>query len=128
MPVGTRGTGTWKIGIEDPLNPRAVLMMLTLKDEAMSTSGLYRARRLAAGKPVAHILNPKTGYPVEPTIEMACTLYPRCFGADGRSTMMIASGLNAAQKLAESEGLSVMLVDPKGKVWKSSWWEKTKGK
>ncbi len=120
--------GTWKIGIEHPLNPRAVLMTLTLKDEAMSTSGLYRARRLVAGKPVSHILNPKTGYPVDPTIEMACTLYPRCFGADGRSTMMIASGMETAQKLAESEGLAVMLVDPKGKVWKSTWWEKAKGK
>jgi thiamine biosynthesis lipoprotein ApbE len=34
--------------------------------------------------------------------------------------MMIASGWEAAQKLAESEGLAVMLVDGKGKIWKST--------
>ncbi len=113
-------SGSWRIGIEDPLNPRRTLMTVSLRDEALSTSGLYRARKLAAGKPVSHILNPKTGYPVDPTVEMACTYYPRCFGADGRSTMMIASGWEAAQKLAESEGLAVMLVDGKGKIWKST--------
>jgi thiamine biosynthesis lipoprotein ApbE len=112
--------GAWKVGIEDPLNPRRTLTVVALRDEALSTSGLYRARKLAAGKPVSHILNPKTGYPVEPTVEMACTYYPRCFGADGRSTMMIASGWAEAQKLAESEGLAVMLVDPKGRIWKST--------
>ncbi len=112
--------GAWKIGIEDPLNLRHTLMAVMLREEALSTSGLYRARKLAAGKPVSHILNPKTGYPVDPTVEMACTYYPRCFGADGRSTMMIASGWDAAQKLAESEGLAVMLVDGKGKIWKST--------
>ncbi len=112
--------GSWQVGIEDPFNPRAMIEKPILKDMALSPSGLYRAKREAAGKSVSHILSPKTGQPVEPTIELCCVYDPSCFFADGWATALMASGWKDAQAIAEREHLAVLLVGPKGESWKSS--------
>jgi thiamine biosynthesis lipoprotein len=112
--------GSWQVGIEDPFNTRAIIAKPVLTDMALSPSGLYRAKRAAAGKSISHILSPKTGKPVEPTIELCCVYHASCFQSDGWSTALMAIGWKDAQALAEREGLAVMLVGPKGETWKSS--------
>ena len=111
--------GSWSVGIEDPFNPRLMLQTLLLTDRALSTSGLYRTKRLAAGKPVSHILSPKTGRPVEPTLEMVAVFHPSCFRADGWSTALMAAGFEEAKRIAQREQLDVLLVTPDKKVWRS---------
>jgi thiamine biosynthesis lipoprotein len=111
--------GSWQVGIEDPFNTRAIIAKPVLTDMALSPSGLYRAKRAAAGKSISHILSPKTGQPVEPTIELCCVYHASCFQSDGWSTALMAIGWKDAQALAEREGLAVMLVGPKGETWKS---------
>ncbi len=111
--------GTWRVGIEDPFNPRLMLQTMALTDRALSPSGLYRAKKLAAGKPVSHILSPKTGRPVEPTLELAVVLHDSCFQADGWSTALMAAGFEQAKAIALREKLDVILVTPDKKVWRS---------
>ena len=112
-------SGSWRVGIEDPFNPRLMLQTLLLTDRALSTSGLYRAKKLAAGKPVSHILSPKTGRPVAPTLEMAVVTHESCFQADGWSTALMAAGFEQAKQIALREQLDVILVTPDKKVWRS---------
>jgi len=112
-------SGSWRVGIEDPFNPRVMLQTMLLTDRALSTSGLYRAKKLAAGKPVSHILSPKTGRPVEPTLEMAVVYHESCFQADGWSTALMAAGFEQAKAIAQREKLDVILVTPDKKVWRS---------
>ena len=112
-------SGAWRVGIEDPFNPRLLLQTLTLTDQALSTSGLYRAKKLAAGKPISHILSPKTGRPVTPTLELAVVFHPSCFQADGWSTALMAAGFEQAKLIATREQLEVILVTPDKKVWRS---------
>ncbi|MEY3529268.1 MAG: Thiamine biosynthesis lipoprotein ApbE precursor [Verrucomicrobiota bacterium] len=111
--------GSWQVGIEDPFNPRVMIAKPVLKDMALSPSGLYRAKRQAEGKSIAHILSPKTGQPVEPTLELCCVYHASGLQADGWSTALMAAGWKDAQAIADREGLAVMLVGPKGEVWKS---------
>ena len=111
--------GSWRVGIEDPFNPRLMLQTMLLTDRALSPSGLYRAKKLAAGKPVSHILSPKTGRPVEPTLEMAVVTHDSCFQADGWSTALMAAGFEQAKQIAQREKLDVILVTPDKKVWRS---------
>ncbi len=111
--------GSWRVGIEDPFNPRVMLETVLLTDRALSTSGLYRAKKLAAGKPISHILSPKTGRPVEPTLEMAVVTHESCLQADGWSTALMAVGFEEAKRIALREKLDVMLVTPDKKVWRS---------
>ena len=111
--------GSWRVGIEDPFNPRVMLETVLLTDRALSTSGLYRAKKLAAGKPVSHILSPQTGRPVESTLEMAVVTHESCFQADGWSTALMAVGFEEAKRIALREKLDVILVTPDKKVWRS---------
>ena len=111
--------GRWQVGVEDPFNPRVMIAKPVLTDMALSPSGLYRAKRQAEGKSIAHILSPQTGQPVEPTIELCCVYHATGLQADGWSTALMASGWKDAQAIAEREGLAVMLVGPKGETWKS---------
>lgn len=111
--------GSWQVGIEDPFNPRVMIAKPVLKDMALSPSGLYRAKRQAEGKSIAHILSPKTGQPVEPTLELCCVTHASGLQADGWSTALMAAGWKDAQAIADREGLAVMLVGPKGETWKS---------
>jgi len=112
-------SGSWRVGIEDPFNPRVMLQTVLLTDRALSPSGLYRAKKIAAGKPVSHILSPKTGRPVEPTLEMVVVYHDSCFQADGWSTALMAAGFEEAKRIAQREQLDVMLVTPDKKVWRS---------
>lgn len=111
--------GSWRVGIEDPFNPRVMLQTMLLTDRALSPSGLYRAKRQAAGKPVSHIVSPKAGRPVEPTLELAVVFHENCFQADGWSTALMAAGFEQAKIIAQRENLDVILVTPDKKVWRS---------
>jgi thiamine biosynthesis lipoprotein len=110
--------GTWRVGLEDPFQPRMTMETVVLTDRAFSVSGLYRARKAAAGKPVSHILSPKIGEPVVPTLELAAVFHPSCAQADGWSTALMAVGFEQAKLLAERENLDVILVTPDKQVWR----------
>lgn len=110
--------GRWNVGIEDPFNPRMTMETATLADRALSVSGLHRARRLAAGQPVSHILSPLTGRPVEPTLELVAVFHAEGVQADGWSTALLAAGFAQAKAIAEREQLDVILVTPDKQVWR----------
>jgi len=110
--------GAWRVGLEDPFNPRLTMETVVLTDRALSVSGLYRARKAAAGKPVSHILSPRTGRPVEPALEMVAVFHADCLKADGWSTALMAAGFAQAKVIAEREKLDVILVTPDRQVWR----------
>lgn len=54
----------WEIWLKDPFNPKASLGKISLVSGAVATSGGYERYIEVDGKRYCHILNPKTGYPV----------------------------------------------------------------
>ena len=54
----------WKIGIQDPRTPSALMGILSLEDEAVVTSGDYNRTIQIAGKTYHHLLSSQTVYPV----------------------------------------------------------------
>ena len=108
--------GAWQVAIEDPSQEGRVLRKMTLRDSALATSGLYRARRKANGKEISHILSPQTGLPVEPTIELCSVAGPTCLEAKGWVTTLIASGLTKSKQMAAQLGLEVLWVERDGTV------------
>ena len=110
--------GTWRVGLEDPFQPRLTMETVVLTDRALGVSGLYRARKAAAGKPVSHLISPKTGEPIATTLELAAVFHRDCVQADGWSTALMAVGFEAAKLIAERENLEVILVTPYKQVWR----------
>jgi len=109
-----RARGAWKVALENPGKPERPLEVMTLRDSALATSGLARARRRLEGQEVSHIISPKTGRPVAPTIEACSVQHATCLEADGWATAVIASGLPQAEGLAKREGLAVWVLDAAG--------------
>jgi len=106
----------WRTGIADPLNRETVFAYLDLTDQAVVTSGDYESYIEIDGKRFSHILDPRTGYPVEelrsvtivcPDGELADAL------ATGISVMGISKGLALLNRL---EGIEGMLVDKDGRL------------
>ena len=55
----------WKIGIADPEKKEKHIGWLHLYNQAVATSGSYERFALINGEKYAHIIHPKTGYPVK---------------------------------------------------------------
>lgn len=54
----------WPVGVQNPREPGKVLASLPLVEGALATSGDYEKYMEIGGRRYSHILNPKTGYPV----------------------------------------------------------------
>lgn len=61
----------WEVTIKDPRQPSKVAETLSLKDEAISTSGNLEKFFWADGKIWGHILDPRTGYPATGTLSVS---------------------------------------------------------
>jgi len=88
------GQSAWPIEIEDPIK-RAKRRTLKLRDAALSTSGSYENYFVANGKRYSHILNPRTGQPVE-GIASCSVIAPTCMESDAWATALFVLGPETA--------------------------------
>jgi thiamine biosynthesis lipoprotein len=61
----------WPVDIRDPRNPRKVAASAFLKNMSISTSGSYEKSFWADGRTYCHILDPRTGYPVQGVLSVS---------------------------------------------------------
>jgi thiamine biosynthesis lipoprotein len=107
----------WTIGIEDPSKAEmgitsSMLTKVELDNRSISSSGNYRKFYIDdAGNRRAHILDPKTGFPVSHTMVSVSVLAPSATQADALATAFMAMGPDKAKILAESlPGVEAMFV------------------
>ncbi|WP_397381720.1 FAD:protein FMN transferase [Prosthecobacter sp.] len=101
--------GEWRVGIQTPAAPPGeAAQTLLLKDRAITTSGVYRQHFAADGKDYAHILDPRTGRPIEHKLASVSVIHPSASQADGFATAMLVLGPQAGRQLAEKLGLHVV--------------------
>lgn len=103
--------GSWKVAIEDPRDPSKPLRTFMLKDAALATSGLYRAKKQGAGESVHHLISPITGRPFATTTTLSAVSAPTALEADAWATVLLAVGVEAAIPLADRQQLTVLLYD-----------------
>lgn len=87
----------WRVGVERP-NPDAlpgedVAAVLELSDAAVATSGDYRNFFVDAdGRRYTHILDPRTGYPIDHRLASVSVVAGDCMTADGLATTLFVMG------------------------------------
>ncbi len=81
----------WRIGLQDPFGSRDALATLFVNHGGIATSGTYERYRELDGRRYSHIINPKTGWPVEgiPSITVASEA---CLVAGMYSTIAVLMG------------------------------------
>jgi len=120
MALGNHAGRPWRVGLDSPRG-RSLLATLELKDgEAIGTSGDYRRYYEIHGKRYAHIIDPRTGYPV-PGVRSVTVLVPKQAGAgalsDAASKPIFIEGLEGWREAAARMGISqAMLVDSEGVI------------
>ena len=89
----------WITGIENPLNPGNAAEILRLKHGALATSGdAYRYIEVD-GVRYGHIINPKTGWPVQSAPRSITVASATCTEAGILSTLGLLQGAHAEEFL-----------------------------
>lgn len=113
LTIGRKPDGSpWKIGIQDPESPRgAFVMIVSVEDKAIVTSGPYERFFEQDGTIYHHILDTATGYPVWNSIGSVSILAKDSFSADALSTAVFSMGLTKGMGLVESiEGVEAIII------------------
>lgn len=84
---------SWRIAIEKPTEKeREIYQVLHLTQGALATSGGYRHFHLIESKKYSHIIDPRTGYPVDHNLIAVTVIAERAIDADDLSTSLMVMG------------------------------------
>jgi thiamine biosynthesis lipoprotein len=96
-----RDNRAWGVGLDDPARSgEAVLGTFDLAAGALATSGDARRFVMHEGRRLGHILDPRTGWPVEGAPRAVTVLGRTCLEAGTLATLAMLQGPNAAAFLA----------------------------
>lgn len=115
------GGRPWKIGLQDPRAKDGVVGAVELRDASAVTSGTYERGFTCDGVRYHHILDPKTGFPVETDAAGATVIARRSIDAEGYSTTLVALGIEAGIAFARAHPAieRAYFVDAEGNVYAS---------
>jgi FAD:protein FMN transferase len=112
--LGPHPDGTpWTIHLRDPGRRDAVAATVSVRSGALATSGDYERYVEIAGRRYCHILDPRTGWPVE-GLSSVSALAASCMVAGSAATIAMLKGRTGADWLA-SLGLPHFWVDADGR-------------
>jgi thiamine biosynthesis lipoprotein len=93
----------WQVGVEHPGFIEKKTMVVSLYKGALATSGDAKRFLLHNGKRYSHILNAKTGWPIDNAPRSITVSAPQCIQAGLLATLAQMQGDNAEQFLLEQE-------------------------
>ena len=99
------GGGHFRIGIESPaknsFDEPLIQSIISLQDGAITTSGNYRKYKENGAKKISHLIDARTGYPVDNELISVTVWSPEAITADGYDNALMAMGLVKAKQFVE---------------------------
>ena len=117
--VGEKAPGQdWNIGIRDPETERGEpILSIPLKDTSVVTSGIYERYFEKDGKKYHHILDPRTGYPVNNELLSVTIIAPASMDADALSTSTFLLGTEKGLALIEKiPGVEAIFINKEHEI------------
>lgn len=119
--IGDKGQGKkWRIGIQNPQNPREVLRVAELDGQAMGVSGDYQTYIEIEGEKYHHLLSPHNGYPFKEN-KMIVVIGNDSFETDLLSTALFGKKKDEIFEIIDDfEGVEVLIVDKNNNIFMSA--------
>jgi len=113
--IGPRPDGTpWTIHVRNPLSPGSSLAQIKLSSGGLATSGDYERCLTDGNGRLGHILNPRTGRPVQ-GLSSVSVAAPSCLVAGGVASIAMLKGSAGADWL-RGLGLSCLWAENNGQT------------
>lgn len=117
--LGPRPDGSaWSLGIQHPRQASATIAGVPLLSGALATSGDYERYMDVQGRRYCHILDPRSGWPVQHWQSISVTA-PLCTAAGALSTIAMLKQATALDFL-RAQGADYLAVDAAGEVHHST--------
>jgi thiamine biosynthesis lipoprotein len=101
----------WRIAVERPVSSeRSVQRVIELGTIALATSGDYRNYFEQDGVRYSHILDPRTGQPIQSRIVSSTVLHESCITADAYSTALMIMDADEAMAFANKHDLAALII------------------
>lgn len=102
----------WRVGVQAPDGTKdESLETLSLTNTCIATSGSYRHRFEKDGKTYSHLIDPRTGRPIEHSLVSVSVLHPNCALADGYATALMILGPEKGREVARRLHLRVIWLE-----------------
>lgn len=110
--VGSRPDGgPWPFGIVHPLTPGSAIATVSLEDGALTTSGSYERFVEIGGRRYSHLIDPRTGWPVEGLLSVSVTA-PQAVVAGSIASIALLQPPASGLEWLESCGAPYLAIDP----------------
>ena len=115
--IGPHPNGdAWKVGIRHPRKPDMPMSFVLLANGGLASSGDYERFMVVDGIRYAHILNPKTGWPVN-SLASASVYAEQCVVAGTSSTIAMLKGEEKGVAWLEGLGLPYICMNQKAEIY-----------
>ncbi|MBP5772981.1 MAG: FAD:protein FMN transferase [Eubacterium sp.] len=110
--IGSKKGKPFKVGIEKPFSHGKLIATVKAKDTSVITAGIYQRYKKKDGKIYSHIMDPKTGKPVDNDLNSVTVISKDATAADALSTGFMVMGLEKGLALANStDGVEAVFID-----------------
>lgn len=101
----------WRIAVERPVSgEQAVQRIIEFETMALATAGDYRNYFEQDGVRLSHILDPRTGRPIQNRVVSSTVLHASCISADAYSTALMIMDADEAIAFADELGLAAFII------------------
>jgi len=121
--------GSLTIGVIDPLDPSSLAVKVKIPSSgdtspmSVITSGAYERYLDVDGVRYGHIMDTKTGRPVQTDLLSATVITEDGAQGDILSTALFAMGTEKAKEYASGKGIACILVTEDGTIWVTKEWK-----
>ncbi|RLM26563.1 thiamine biosynthesis protein ApbE [Brenneria alni] len=118
----TDARGQWSVGLQKPFADRDCLLgIIKVKNQSVVTSGVYERFFTVDDRVYHHILNPRTGYPLNNSLHSVTIISDKSIDGDIYSTLMYGMDVEAGIKyLMARPGIDAIFVTKNKEIILSS--------
>ncbi len=117
-PNAKHADGDWRVGLQDPVKPRGQFkLVLKLQNKSVVTSGIYERQLTADGHTYHHILDTRTGYPVDTDVVSLTIVSDSSLDGELWTTRLFGQPRNRIMaKVATMAGIDAIVITADGRL------------